>query len=181
MSGLTIAGSGLTLVDPSSGGGGAISSYQGYFGNFYSDTTQIDGGVNGTPMLFEHTVEAVGTVVVADGSGNYNRLKFLYAGTYNVQFSAQLHNNGGGGQGHTVNIWLRQNGIVVPNSDTRVDVISNSPYVVAAWNFIVTVAANDYIELIWLTDNANIKIEAFAAASPAPAIPAVILTAQQIR
>jgi hypothetical protein len=181
MSGLSIAGSGLTLVDPTTSGQSAISSYQGYYGNFYSDTTQTDGGVTGTPMLFEHTVEAVGMVVVADGSSKYNRLKFLYAGTYNIQFSAQFHHTGGGGSGTTVNIWLRQNGTNVAFSDTKMDITTNSPYVVAAWNFVITVAANDYIELIWLTNNANIKIEADPAVAPAPAIPAVILTAQQIR
>lgn len=181
MSGLSIAGSGLTLVDPTTGGGSAISSYQGYYGSFYSDATQIDGGVTGTPMAFEHTVEAVGMVAIADGSGTINRLKFLYAGTYNIQFSAQLHANPGGGAGTTVNIWLRYNGTVVPNSDTKVDIPGSAPYGVAAWNFIQTVNANDYVELIWLTNNANIKIEAFSAVAPAPAIPSVILTAQQIR
>lgn len=181
MSGLTIAGSGLTLVDPSTGGPVAISSYQGYYGSFYSDTTQTDGGVTGTPMAFEHTSEAVGTVAVADGSGTINRLKFLYAGTYNIQFSIQLHNTGGGGPGTTVNIWLRLNGVNVPYTDTKCTVNTNNPFYVAAWNFVQTVAQNDYVELVWLTDNANIKIEADLAVAPAPAIPAVILTAQQIR
>ena len=162
-------------------GAAAISSYQGYYGNFYSDTTQTDGGVSGTPMEFEHTVEGAGVSVVADGSGKYNRLTFANAGVYNIQFSAQLHNQGGGGAGTTVNIWLRYNGNVVANTDTKVTVNTNSPFVVAAWNFIQTVAANGYVELIWLSDNANIKIEATAASSPAPAIPATIITAVQVR
>ena len=181
MSGLSIAGSGLTLVDPTSGGGGAISSYQGYYGSFYSSVTQTDGGTTGTPMEFENPVEAAGMVAIADGSGNVNRLKFLYAGTYNIQFSAQLHANSGGGSGTTVNIWLRLNGVNVPSTDTKLDIPGAVPFQVAAWNFIQTVAANDYVEIVWLTDNTNIYIEAFGAVAPAPAIPSVILTAVQIR
>ena len=180
MSGLTIAGSGLTLVDPQSGGA-AISSYQGYYGSFYSIVDQTDGGVTGTALVAELTAEATGISMNADGSGKKNRLTFTNAGTYNIQFSVQLHNTGGGGSGTTVNIWFRLNGVNIPNSDTKVTVNTNNPYFVAAWNFIQTVAANDYIEIVWLTDNANIVLEYDAAASPAPAIPSVIITAQQIR
>ena len=103
------------------------------------------------------------------------------AGTYNIQFSAQLHNTGGGGSGNTVNIWFRLNGSDIANSDTKVTVPSNAPYVVAAWNFIVTVAANNYVELVWFTDNANIILEQEPATATHPAIPSVILTANQIR
>ena len=58
---------------------------------------------------------------------------------------------------------------------------SNGPYVVAAWNFIVQVNALQYIELIFMTDNANIGVDAAAAGANNPAIPSLILTAQQIR
>jgi len=42
-----------------------------------------------------------------------SRITFNNQGVYNFQFSAQLHNNGGGGSGQTVNIWLRKNGVNV--------------------------------------------------------------------
>lgn len=180
MSGLTIAGSGLTLVDPTSGGA-AISSYQGYYGSFYSIVDQVDGGVTGTAMAAEVTAEATGVLMAANGSGVKNRLTFTNAGTYNIQFSAQLHNTGGGGAGTSVDIWFRLNGTNIANSNTKCTVNTNNPYYVAAWNFIQTVAANDYIEIVWLTDNANIVLEYEAVTSPHPATPSVIITAQQIR
>jgi hypothetical protein len=126
-------------------------------------------------MTLNNVVQANG-IVINSGS----RITFSYPGTYNIQFSAQLHNTGGGGSGHTIDIWYAYNGTDVAWSDTRVDVISNSPYVVAAWNFFQTVSAGDYIELKWATDNTNIVIEASAASSPHPAIPSLIVTVQQI-
>ena len=180
MSGLTIAGSGLTLVDPSSGGG-AISSYQGYYGSFYSSTSQSDGANTPLRLYCEKTAYSAGVTMETGTSGTKSRMTFANAGVYNVQFSAQLHNNGGGGSGDTVNIWFRLNETNIADSDTKVTVPTNAPYVVAAWNFIIQVNAGQYIELIFMTNNANIGIDAAAAGATNPAIPSLILTAQQIR
>jgi len=47
-------------------------------------------------------------------------------------------------------------------------------------NFVLKLNAADYIELFWQTTNTNVILEYNAAASPAPAIPSVILTATQV-
>jgi hypothetical protein len=132
-------------------------------------------------MICEQTAESAGVSMQNNGSGNKTRITFANAGTYNIQFSAQLHNTGGGGSGTTVNIWFRLNGSDIANSDTKVTVNTNNPYYVAAWNLIQTVTAGQYIEMIWFTDNANIILESEAAGVNNPAIPSVIITAQQIR
>lgn len=158
------------------GGGG----FPGYYGSFFSSVDQTDGT---TPhvMYCENTADAAGVSMVANLAGDKSRMTFANAGTYNIQFSAQLHNLGGGGSGQTVNIWFRLNGNNIANSDTKMVVPSNAPYVVAAWNFIVSVAAGDYIEIVWFTDNSNIILEQESATANSPAIPSVIMTAQQIR
>lgn len=161
-------------------GAAAISSYQGYYGSFYSSVDQTDGGA-GVAMACENTAEYAGVTMNDNGSGKKTRITFANAGTYNIQFSAQLHNTGGGGSGTTVNIWFKLNGTNIDNSDTKCTINTNNPYYVAAWNFIQTVTAGQYIEIFWTSDNANIIMEYEPAASPAPGIPSVIITAQQIR
>lgn len=161
-------------------GAAAISSYQGYYGSFYSTQDQTDGG-SGVAFICENTAENAGVTMENNGSSQKTRITFANAGTYNIQFSAQFHNTGGGGSGTTVNVWFKLNGTNIANSDTKVTVNTNNPYYVAAWNFIQTVTAGQYIEIFWTSDNANIILEYEAAASPAPAIPSVIITAQQIR
>lgn len=161
-------------------GSAAVSSYQGYYGSFYSSVDQTDG-VSPVAMACENTAEGAGVTMVDNGSGKNTRLTFQYAGTYNIQFSVQLHNTSGGGSGNIVNIWFRLNGTDIANSDTKVTVNSNSPYVVAAWNFIQTVTAGQYIELMWFADTTAIILEHEASTASSPAIPSVIITAQQIR
>jgi hypothetical protein len=156
------------------------TNFAGYYGSFYSSLDQTDGT---TPHLMycENTADADGVSMGLGVEGTKSRITFANAGTYNIQFSAQLHNKGGGGSGNIVNIWFKLNGSNIANSDTKVTVPSNAPYVVAAWNFMVSVAASDYVEMAWFTDNVNIILEHEAAGAFNPAIPSLIITAQQIR
>jgi hypothetical protein len=156
------------------------TNFAGYYGSFYSSVDQTDG-VTPYAIAAENTADADGVSMAVNLAGKKTRMTFAHTGTYNIQFSAQLHNTGGGGSGNTVNIWFRLNENDIASSDTKVTVPSNAPYFVAAWNFIQSVAAGDYIELIWFTDNANIILEHENATATHPAIPSVILTAQQIR
>lgn len=156
------------------------TNFAGYYGSFYSSLDQTDGT---TPhlMFCETTADADGVTMELGDEGTKSEITFAHAGTYNIQFSSQLHNTGGGGSGNTVNIWFRLNGNNIADSNTRLAVPSNVPYLVAAWNFIVSVAAGDYFEIVWFTDNSNIILEHLNSTVTQPAVPSVIITAQQIR
>jgi hypothetical protein len=156
------------------------TNFAGYYGSFYSSLDQTDGT---TPHLMycENTADADGVSMQLGVEGKKSQVTFANAGTYNIQFSAQLHNTGGGGSGNIVNIWFKLNGNNIADSNTKVTVPSNVPYLVAAWNFIISVAAGDYIEIAWLTDNSNIILEHENVTATTPAVPSVIITAQQIR
>lgn len=156
------------------------TTFAGYYGSFYSSLDQTDGT---TPhlMFCENTADADGVSMEEGAEETASQITFAHDGTYNIQFSAQFHHTSGGGSGNTVNVWFKLNGSNIANSDTKVTVQSNTPYVVASWNFIVSVAAGDYVEIAWLTDNANIILEAEASTVDHPAVPSLIITAQQIR
>jgi hypothetical protein len=85
----------------------------------------------------------------------------------------------GEGMEQLAQVWLAKNGLAVPQSNTKVSVNRNSPYIVAAWNFLVSLQAQDYVQLMWATDNTQIKIKS-SAASPGPSVPGVILTVTQV-
>lgn len=163
---------GATGPQGNPGSGGAIANY----GSFYDLTDQIASLTDTAyPIPLGYTAEAVGTSIV-DGT----KVKVDYEGVYNIQFSIQLHNRGGAGSGTTIQIWLRKNGVDVVDSATKVDVDTNSPWSVAAWNFMLSMNANDYIQLMWSTNTTAIAIEYNTAVAPAPAIPSTILTIQQV-
>ena len=145
-----------------------------YYGSFYSTQTQSLAKDAIGAVTLNNTDFNNGVNIVSD-----SRVTITNAGKYNIAFSAQLHYNGGGGSGTTVDIWLSKNGTAVSDSNTRVTVNSNSPYIVAAWNFFVNASANDYYELMWSPTNTQIQID-YEAAGTHPAIPSVILTVNQI-
>lgn len=155
---------------------GNPTTIQGVFsyGSWYSTQDQTASVNATTAMTLNNTDYAEGIKVVAN-----SKLTVDYDAVYNLQFSAQFHHTGGGGNGNTVNIWFRKNGTDIPNSNTKVTVQSNNPYVVAAWNFVSKLKKNDYLQIMWATDNANIKIE-YEAAGSHPEIPSVIATMNQI-
>jgi hypothetical protein len=160
----------------------------GYYGVFHSNLDQSSNNVqNAYPMILEITDESNGISMTNDVSGNKTQITIGTTGTYNLQFSAQLYNSGGGGSGNTINIWLRKNGTDIPDTNTRVTVQSNNPYVVAAWNFVGTYVSNDYLQLMWSTDNLNIILNydpsnaAVPGVQPAhPIVPSVIVTCTQV-
>lgn len=112
-------------------------------------------------------------------------ITFSSAGVYNIAFSAQLWRTQGGSES-VVSIWLRKDGVNVPDSRTDVTVQSNSQKLVAAWNFFVPVECAtdcDQYQLMWSYSNdyANIWFESATTNPARPAIPSVIMTVNQVK
>jgi hypothetical protein len=167
-------GSGSTTTGTGEGGGETPPAGFYSYGAFHDETTQSAALNTATPIQFNTTDFSSGVSVVDN-----TRVTVAYSGVYNVQFSLQFHGLSGGGNGTTAQVWLDNNGTAVPQSNTKVTVNNNSPYVVAAWNFLVYLKANHYCRLMWATDNTQIKIES-SSASPGPAIPGSIITVTQV-
>lgn len=141
------------------------------YGVFYDTTTQTAAAINTAyGMTFNTTDFGLG---VTRGSPT-SRIYVDHAGVYNFQFSVQLDK--ASASKADVFIWYRKNGIDAANSATKVSLQGSSSATVAAWNFVVQMAANDYFELVWSTTDTSCQIVAAAAASPHPGIPSIILT-----
>lgn len=110
-----------------------------------------------------------------------SHIKILNAGKYNIAFSVQLHQTN---SSSITNIWLSKNGTAIEDTNTKVAITANNPYYVAAWNFFVNAAANDYYELMWSSDSNHTVLEQEAGtgsgASRHPSVPSVILTVNQV-
>ena len=150
-----------------------------YYGSWLSEETQTAANGVRTRMYFNTEMLSHGVTLVTGSDGKLSDITFTHDGVYNLQFSAQLHNTGGGGSGQNAIIWLGKNGNNVPASATDVTVNTNSPWVVASWNFFIEAKAGDTAQLFYQMDNANIVIQA-TASNGVPAIPSVILTVDQV-
>jgi len=154
----------------------------GYWGSFWDATSQTAVADTPTAIKLRSTDNASRGVRIVSES----RMTFDYAGVYSITFSIQFSNSDT--QIYDTEVWLRKNDSGssgdVPASTTRFSIISShggvDGNVIGCVNFVLRLAANDYIELMWATSNASAYIHAEPAqTSPFnhPAIPGVICTA----
>jgi hypothetical protein len=157
---------------------GAVSGF-GYSGAWHDITDQVYG-TSGVKAMQFGIADYEDGIEMVDGS----KITFLAPGTYNIQFSAQL-SKADGGRDETVNIWLAKNENSIANTNSRVIVPgANDGYVVAAWNFFVTVEAGDYVELMWTATSKTVELhhepDLGGSGLYRPGIPSIILTVNQV-
>ena len=141
------------------------------YGSFYStvdQTNPVASAVN--LMTLNNTVDSFNVSIGAINS----RVYVAEEAIYNIQFSAQLDKSGGSAS--AVYIWLRLNGQNVANSATKVTIDGPNSEIVAAWNFVLPLAENDYFELAWQSSDTNVFLAEEPASGNVPEIPSVILT-----
>ena len=156
----------------------------GYYGAWQTDTTQTAAASNtGYPMIFSIAdVIPNGISIVSDGT-NLTRITFANTGIYNIQFSSQFQNLANSPQ--DVTIWLRKNGTDVTGSAGVIGLEARKnpgdPYhIVAGWNYVLSVIAGEYYQLVWsTTDHINVEMRFYAAGSPPPSAASVIMTVTQ--
>ena len=139
---------------------------------FWSTTTQSgSAGVSGS-ITFNNSGSVAGVSVV-----NNRQVTLSQAGTYNIQFSAQIETSAGA---DTVYMWFKKNGTNINDSASKV-VLPNNTAQIMTVNIFDEGVANDYYELAYQTTNGNATVLYEPASGNIPAIPSVILTIQQLR
>lgn len=142
------------------------------YGAFHDTTTQTAAATGTAYAVTFNSTDLSNDVTIGSPT---SRIVVANAGIYNFQFSLQLDKSSGAA-GHTY-IWARVNGTDVAYSASEVAIQGTTAEAIPAWNFVLSMNANDYFQLMWSVDDANIQLKAVAAAAPVPAIPSVILTA----
>lgn len=150
------------------------------YGAFF-DTTNQSAAINTATVMLFNSTSLVDGVTMAGGS----RITVPVTGVYNFQFSAQFVNSSAADV--PVSIWIRLNGTtIVPNSCGDISVPAKqgslNGYNMAAWNYMESLTAGDYLEFIWSTPSANVVIEVIAARTTPtrPLAPSIILTVEQV-
>ena len=153
------------------------------FGSFYDTTIQTQTTANtALPMKLNSTdlaATSTGVSIANNLSGNPTRITVNQAGVYNLQFSTQIDRTAGSGFDF-IYIWIQVNGVTIPNSAGKTSINSNSDVLVDSWNWFVTLAANQYVEIMWSVSDNRIRLLAETATAPAPEIPSVIATIYKV-
>ena len=103
-----------------------------------------------------------------------SRIVFEEGGQYVLSFSAQVSST----SSSTVHFyfWPSINGTNVDSSAMTTALHQNNATMVTSRTQVFTLAAGDYLEVNWMTDNTNGFLNYTAAASPRPALPASTLS-----
>jgi hypothetical protein len=162
----------------STGGGGGFNTTTGSYGSFYSTQTQTN--IAGTARSMSLNITDITNGVSVSGSTDpFNTyIKTENAGIYDIQFSAQVDKTDSGTD--EIWIWLRKNGTDLTDTATSIQLVGNGAHYVAAWNFFVNSAANDYYQLMWYSPDANVRLHAEPAFGVVPGIPSLIVTANRV-
>ena len=147
------------------------------YGAFQDGTNQTAANTTTAyPVTFDTTDFSNGVTL-----SNSSRLNVSQPGIYNLQFSIQIKNTTNSSV--DVDFWFRKNGTDIAKSNSRFGISarksSGDPsHVIVALNFFVSMAANDYLQIVWRTSDTAVTIETFAAGtSPTrPEVPSVIAT-----
>ena len=134
------------------------------YGAFSSDQDQTTTANTATLMTLNTTDFS------NDVSIDTSKITVTNAGIYNLQFSTQFQNTDN--QIQDISIWLKQNGTDIAGSTGFISIParkSASPgeeaHEIIGWNYYLSMAENDYIQIYWSTTSALVTIQAYPAST----------------
>ena len=156
----------------------AVNSVVGEYGGrfieapnakFFSTVDQTASVINTAYALqFENTY--LGEAISIAGT----QITPLYSGVYNFELSVELTSSSVSSK--ELSFWVRRSGVDIANT-ARLHVVAGSGGVDNfEYSFTLDLTAEQYVELMWATDDTGITIDYQAAASPRPAVPSTLLT-----
>jgi len=147
-----------------------------YYGRFSKTTTATPAATDTAYALtFDNTQISNGVVIGTPTS----RLVVPESGLYQIDATVQL--TSGSSSAKNVWVWFRKNGTDIANSARLVTSDVNNGYVPLSLNQVTSLAANDYIELMYAADNTSVSISQVAATAFAPAAPSVVISVTQVQ
>lgn len=147
-----------------------------YYGVFSKTSDQSPAVINTAYALtFDNTDISNGVVIGSPTS----RIVVPQSGLYNFSVSVQI--TSGNTSSKNVWVWYRKNGTDVPKSARLVTININGGYVPIVVNEPVSMAASDYLEVMFAADDTAITIDNVASTAFAPEAPSALLEVTQVQ
>lgn len=144
------------------------------YGTFDSTSSQTLAAVNtATAITLGNTLSSNGVTLGSPAS----RMVVAQSGYYNVGVTLQL--SSGSSSAKTVYVWLRKNGSNVTDTTRAITVDINNGYVPVSVSYPISLAASDYVELYWASNDTNVSLAPITGLAFAPDSPSVLVTVTQ--
>jgi hypothetical protein len=140
------------------------------YGSFYNSNTQPGGG-GYSPVSFPSTFNNNNFSVFGG-----TQILAGVAGLYNLQFSLQLQITSAVGGGVGYEFFLSVDGLALPNTKRLYTVFQDLQNQVLSLNYVLNLAAGQYVELIWTSDDVSGVLYAEPGSLGSPDVPSAIVT-----
>lgn len=111
---------------------------------------------------------------MAINGGSNTEITAIYSGIYNIQFSAQPASTSASSK--IVYVWIKRNGAALGYTAKQFVLSGSADVKNLTYNFNIDLAAGEYIEVVWSSDDINAKLDAQAATANHPAVASAVLT-----
>lgn len=174
---LSLVGSGGTTITPGFPGANdiTISSLAPSYASFYSTTIQpLTTGAE-TLVFYDGTFISTPDITLASPT----QVRVANTGVYTFLYSLQTDKQPGGGTSADVEVYIKINGVAVPNSSSRTN-ITNAVEQLLTCDYILSLTAGQVVEVGAYTTGTNVRFPFFAPLGTAPATPSVITNIKRI-
>lgn len=145
-------------------------------GSFYSMQTQSVSAPPAPPTIITFdTFPLLRGISIVSSS----RITVSKTAIYEAFYSIQIHRTAGGSAVFCY-IWLRKNGLDIPDSNGRIAVESNTSDSLPIVPYVIQLNAGDYIEFVIQASDINVQILALSPAPIGPNIPSIIAGIKEI-
>lgn len=146
---------------------GTNGIFNAAYGYFYSDTDQTYAANTPAVVTFNQSAPFnTGASVVSS-----SQVTMTAAGVYKISFTGQLYN--ADSSDHDVTVWFRKNGTDIVGSATKMVVpkLADGGVTVFTISGLEQFTAGQYIEVVVMVEDADVKLDATAAVVGPPAVP----------
>lgn len=142
----------------------------------FSDTTDqtLAAADTAYAVTFNTTDVSHGVTVVSS-----SQITAANPGLYSITVSLQVTSSNASSV--TVYSWIAKNGTDIANSRRDLTIKANGDTKVMTLHYQVSLAATDYIEIMWAGSSTSMNLDAIAATAFAPAAPSAMLSVEQIQ
>lgn len=145
-----------------------------FYGQFSKTADQTPSAANTADAItWTGTLISNGVSIGAPTS----RIVAAHAGLYS--FSASFQLTSGSASVKNVWLWYRKNGTDIANSALVTSMDSGTAIRAPSRTLLISLAAGDYVEMMFAADDVNVTLDAIPATAFAPGAPAALLTVNQ--
>lgn len=146
------------------------------YGTFSSTADQTLATINTATAITYTTTEIANGVTVGSPA---SRLVVAESGFYHIAVSAQLTSNSSSAK--NIFFWIAKNGTAVSDTTRALTLSDNAAYTPFATTYDLSLAASDYIQVMWAADSTAVTLDAVAASGFAPTAPSIITVVTQVQ